>query len=322
MGRRTLGCVPEGTEIDMSVLPEAHGASGLDADFHALPTLRGCPHCGEESLGSPVERFDWSFLDRVYCISLRQREDRARDAARELHRVGLCGNAVFYRPAKDRVAKRGCWESHRAIAVHARAHGLQRVLIVEDDVLFASSVSPASVPQVGAALASLPADWMGFYLGHWALWAYPLRRHVLRCSSLCTHAYVASERLLAWLCETPFEQRNRIPRRRIGGNGIDSAFAALPAMYAFSPLLAVQRMVPNDHMRAPRIRVWPPRKLLLDLFVRSRVREHAMAYAMGSNEKVVLGLTLLLLPGFWVSHRLARRRAELAGRRMRPSRPA
>ena len=286
------------------------GASDFGEGFHTLPTQPGCPHCDGESPGAPVDRSPWSFLDGVYCISLREREDRARDAARELHGVGLCRRAILYRPAKDRIAKRGCWESHRAVAADARARGLRRVLILEDDVVFSASVSPAIAQRIGTALASLPDDWMGFYLGHWALWAYPVRRHVLRCSSLCTHAYVASERLLRWLGETPFERRDAIARRRIGGNGIDSAFAALPAMYAFFPLLVAQRLVPNDHMRAPRIRFWPPRKLLLDLFVRSRVREHAMAYAMGANEKLVIALTALLLPGFWASQRLDRRRAE------------
>jgi hypothetical protein len=292
--------------------PEAmqHTASDTDAGFQACPPLPGCAHCGESASRAGARRPDWGFLDGAYCISLRHRDDRALDAARELHRVGLCARAVFHRPTKDRIAKRGCWESHRAVAAHARARGLRRVLILEDDVLFAPSVSTATADRVGAALVGLPMDWMGFYLGHWALWAYPISRHVLRCSSLCTHAYVASERLLDWLCETPFERGRSLVRSGVGGNGLDSAFAVLPGMYACFPLIAVQRFVPNDHMKSTRIRIRPLRKLLLDLFVRSRVRELAMAHAMGLNEKLVLGLAPVLVPAFRAWHRSARRRAE------------
>jgi hypothetical protein len=195
------------------------------------------------------------------------------------------------------------------VATHARARGLRRVLILEDDVLFQSSISPATVARLGAAVTSLPPDWMGFYLGHWALWAYRVSRNVVRSSSLCTHAYVASGRLLDWLCETPFERRNDIPRGRIGGNGIDTAFAALPEMYAFSPLIAVQRLVANDHMHTPRRRIWPFRKLMLDLLVRSRAREYALAYAMGVNEKLVIALTPILLAGLRLARSLSRQRA-------------
>ena len=277
----------------------------LGASFQGCPTLPGCPHCA-----SAATR--WSFVDGVYCISLRHRDDRAADAARELHRVGLCARALFYRPTRDPSAKRGCWESHRAVAMHASARGLRRVLILEDDVLFPPSFSALTVERIGAALASLPPDWLGFYLGHWALWAYPVGRNVLRCSSLCTHAYVASERLLAWLGATPFERRNDVRRSWIGGNGIDTAFAALPGMYAFRPLVAVQRRVPSDHLHTPRRRIWPLRKLMLDLLARSGLREYALAHAMGANEKLAIALTPLLLPGLWASRRLARRRGSAA----------
>lgn len=40
--------------------------------------------------------------------------------------------------------------------------------------------------------------------------------------------------------------------------------------------------------RADDIRPWPPKPMLRDFFVRSRVRGYAMAYAMGANERVAL----------------------------------
>lgn len=223
----------------------------------------------------------------VYCISLRSREDRARGAWRELHWVGLCDRVIFHRPEKDSKPTRGCWESHRAVAADARRqrrHGLGRVLVLEDDVAFTRSLSAAHVRRIRAAIDRLPADWMGFYLGHWALWALPAGWRTLRCSSLCTHAYVASERLLDWLGRTPFERRDALRLSRIVGRGVDSAFAALPQMFAIFPAVAVQRFETSDHLEARRIRL---RRAHRDLFVLSRMREFAMAYAMGLNEKLV-----------------------------------
>jgi hypothetical protein len=297
-------------------MPSSPGSEKPAPTFHACPARPDCPYCGGAADATPG-RFDWSFLDGVYCISLRHRDDRADETAREFHRLGLCARAIFHRPLKDRKAKRGCWESHRAVAADARTRGWRRVLIVEDDVCFAASTSPETAARVGAALADLPADWMGFYLGHWALWAYPAGRDVLRCSSLCTHAYVASERLLDWLCETPYEARNALPRHRIGGRGLDATFAALPGMFAFTPLVATQRLIPGDNMNAPTIRWWPPKSLVRDLFVRSRIREYAMAHGMRANERVAIALAGVSGPIFRASarraqRRLARHRAALA----------
>jgi hypothetical protein len=281
----------------------APAPTSAEVRLHPCPTRLDCSHC----LRAAEPGFDWSFVDGVYCISLSHREDRAALAARELHRVGLCTRTLFVRTKKAGTAKRGCWEAHRAVAADARARGLRRVLVLEDDFAFSRSVSPATVARIGAALRRLPPDWLGFYLGHWALWAYPVGRRALRCSSLCTHAYVASERLLAWLVETPFERREAVARRRIGGRGLDASFAALPGMYAFFPLVASQRLVAGDHMLAPHLRFGHPKRLLRDLFVRSQLREYAMAHAMGANEKLVLALTVLLLPAARAVSKMARR---------------
>src|SRR5262245_44776103 len=150
------------------------GAGESAPVFHACPSQLDCPHCGRATTDATRRHFDWSFLDGVYCISLSHRADRPDETTRQLHRAGLSLKAVFHRPLKDRKAKRGCWESHRTVAADARARGLRRVLILEDDVCFAASTSPATAERVRAALADLPAGWMALYLGHWALWVRPV----------------------------------------------------------------------------------------------------------------------------------------------------
>src|SRR5262245_21625838 len=224
-------------------------ATGLGF-FQRCPTAPDCPFCGRSSAtAGTAPSFDWSFLDGVDCISTATRPARAREAARELPRVGLCRDALFFRSIQDpRSTKRGIWEAHRSVARDARARACKRVLILEDDVLFSRSFSPRTPSSVREALGALPPDWMAFYLGHWPVWAYVVGRRIMRVSALCTHAYVASEGLLEWLCATPYESPG-VPRSRVGGQGIDTALAVLPAMYALFPMVAMQRDSPNDHVR-------------------------------------------------------------------------
>src|SRR5262245_3159199 len=159
-------------------------ATGLGF-FQRCPTAPDCPFCGTRSGTAPS--FDWSFLDGVYCISLVTRPDRATEAARELHRVGLCRDALFFRSIQDpRSTKRGIWEAHRSVARDACARACKRVLILEDDVLFSRSFSPRTSSVVREALEALPPDWMAFYLGHWPVWAYFVGPRIMRVSALCT----------------------------------------------------------------------------------------------------------------------------------------
>ena len=237
--------------------------------------------------------FDWSFLDGIYCISLQSREDRAASAAAQFHRLGLCRRVVFYRPLKHPTKTVvGIWESHRAVAVHALAHKQSTVLILEDDVLFAERLRPPTVGAVASALRGLPPDWMIFYLGHMARWAYFVRPRVQRVSSTAAHAYIASPRLLEWLRDHPFGTPG-IARVRIVGNGLDSAYARLPGAFAFFPLVATQNGSPSDY-RIGRSKS-RKRAKLRHLFSRSKYRELIIAKALRPNQYLIIALSPVFL---------------------------
>ena len=273
--------------------------------FHGCPVDPACPWCSGAAPG-PAEPFDWSFLDGAYCISLASRPDRMAEAAAEFHRVGLCRHVTFYRPSRHPTSPaKGIWQSHAAVARHALRHGRGTVLIMEDDVAFPDPLTPATVRMVGAALPSLPPDWTIFFLGHWALWAYPVGRHVLRVSAACAHAYVASPRLLAWLDRNP-ERRPEIPLARLAGKGIDAAYARLPQTFAFFPMLAIQRPASSDHV------VYDRNKPILTLkhrATRTRFREQLLSGLMRPNQYAVLAATPLILLGRAARDLVARARA-------------
>ncbi len=262
--------------------------------FESLARDGSCPHCADCRTG-----YDWSFLDGVYCISLRSRPDRAARAARELHRVGLCSQARFYRPDRDHeLPARGIWESHRTVARHALGRGLERVLVLEDDVRFARWIRPRTVARVRRALETLPADWRILYLGHLPLRAYPVGLGVLRTRSGCAHAYIANRELLRWLAATPFAP----VAREVGGmvgRGIDAAYRAMPGAYAVFPMLAVQAPVTSDHMATGE----KPIRRLKHLITRSPLRPYLLSFAMRPAEWAAL----MLSPLWWWLEREERR---------------
>jgi len=270
--------------------------------FHRCPADPACTYCGRIVNAAERDRLDWSFVDAVYCISLETRPDRAAHAMRELHRVGLCRQAVFYRPPLMPFrARRNIWASHRAVALHARARDLQRVLILEDDVTFSFRNGARTLRKVAESSRRLPVDWMGFYLGHWPLRGHFVHASILRSASLCTHAYIASERLIQWLCDNSYENarpRDRSLRRFLGGAGIDAAYSRLAGMYAFFPMVAFQNEDPGDHelkgSRAQRSWIYA---------LRLRLRETLLLRHMRTAERVAVATS----PIDWVVTRLRAR---------------
>jgi hypothetical protein len=216
--------------------------------FQACPPSASCRHCASPENSAS---FDWSQIDIAYCISLQDREDRARNAAVEFHRVGLCRKVVFYRPARHPTKPiAGIWESHRRVLSHALMLGYRNALVFEDDVVFARWFGPRSNRCLNRAIRQLPEDWHLLYLGHWPIRMRFVSRHLVSTSSACTHAYLASNRLMRFLASHPYVHQAAIPRI---GRGIDAVFAKLPDAYAFFPMVATQSASRSDHIR-PRAR--------------------------------------------------------------------
>lgn len=263
--------------------------------MHPCSMHSACAYCKGQP---PADAPDWSFLDAIYCISLTSRDDRVRDVSAEFHRVGLCRHVTFYRPTKHPVKGIiGSWESHRAVAQHARSRGAERALIFEDDVLFVRPVTRASIAAVARAVDGLPEDWMIFHLGHWPLSGYFVHTNVMRTSSACAHAYIVSPRLLEWLDRHPWGAPD-IRKRLFVGKALDSAYAALPGTYALFRMMVIQRVSPSDNLGTQRRRI----KKLSHLVTRTRYREVLLSTLMRPSEIIVAALS----PFFWLASKLGR----------------
>lgn len=267
------------------------------AVFHPCPYDPSCPYCN----GTIEEdrALDWSYLDGAYCISLKSREDRAANVAAEFHRVGLCRKVTFYRPVKHPVKGIiGSWESHRAVGEHARERRFDRTLIMEDDVLFNNSLRPSKMRSISRAMAGLPRDWMIFFLGHWPVWAFPVRHNVLRTASACAHAYVVSPRMLNWLHDHPWGTPG-VAKLRLIGKALDSAYAKLPGTYALFPMIAIQGVSKSDNFNFSSRK--KPRRKLKHFVTHSRHRELLLSKLMRPAEFIVVSLS----PVFFIVRLLA-----------------
>jgi hypothetical protein len=246
--------------------------------FHACPVSPTCPYCLSPELPTSI---DWSPIEAAYCISLREREDRARAAEAQFHRVGLCRKVVFYRPARHASNPIvGIWESHRAVLSHALRHGCRSALVFEDDVVFSRGFGSRTSRSLKRVIQDLPADWNILYLGHWPMRMRFISAHLVSTSSACTHAYLASERLMRFIADRPYTDQVPLPGV---GRGIDSVFARLSDTYAYFPMVAVQSTSPSDHFR-PR----PSRNIrkVSHLVTRTRAREWLLSNLMRPAEMV------------------------------------
>ncbi len=84
----------------------------------------------------------WGRIDRIFCISLKERKDRQESAGKQFARAGLSGHVDFFltrRHPDD--CEQGIFESHQHCLARALEKDARHVLIFEDDVIF-SRIDP------------------------------------------------------------------------------------------------------------------------------------------------------------------------------------
>jgi glycosyl transferase family 25 len=147
-------------------------------------------------------------FDRICIINLAERTDRRRAVIRELQRQGVAvdGDRVRFvagtRPdgpgAFPSTGARGCFLSHLSVLRQARADGVKRLLVLEDDVMFTGALANAG--PLGVALAL--DDWHLAYPGHaQPPSAGPLRWQRTDAPLVCAHCYAVRGDALPWLIE-------------------------------------------------------------------------------------------------------------------------
>lgn len=91
----------------------------------------------DENTATKYPAVGWDFFDRIYCISLEEREDRLRAAAVQFSKVGLDDKVEFVIVKRHPFdVEQGIYESHMACLQKGLNAGAERIVVFEDDVLF------------------------------------------------------------------------------------------------------------------------------------------------------------------------------------------
>lgn len=174
-------------------------------------------------------------VDAIYCISLKERDDRYNICCQELRRLGWLSQTYFFRPSRhSKSSHQGCYESHQAVIRLAQQRNQQYVLILEDDFFLDGMLN---LQHLITFKQNPIADI--FYLGHLPVLMWPVSLDGLfRCQSGLAHAYVINTKgLLA----------QEIANQPFSGTPIDILYLYKARAYTSVPMVAYQRFVSSDN---------------------------------------------------------------------------
>lgn len=164
------------------------------------------------------------FFDRIVIINLPERTDRKKEIINELAKINCpIGNQVqifpAIRPQNSKgfpsIGAHGCFLSHEAVINQAIKDNVQRLLIIEDDLLLTKNFFV-----YGQRVLQELQDkkWNFLYLGHF-LPEKPFPPHIqtLKTSLQCAHFFALDHSILQPLSTFLKEVRERPPGHPDGG---------------------------------------------------------------------------------------------------------
>jgi len=155
------------------------------------------------------------FFEAIYCINLDGQEDRWEHAMSQCRKVGIAEIVerfpAVHTPNNHHI---GCALSHRAVLAEAKRRGLRNVLVIEDDVVFASDALDILRQSLAELRSVVGVDaWQMLYLGGYArrrrAEKVPDCRHLEFAHVTTTHAIAYSQtvydQILQGVPATPVE---------------------------------------------------------------------------------------------------------------------
>ncbi len=182
----------------------------------------------------------WSFIDRIYCISLTERTDRQAEARSQFEKVGLGERVEFVLVDKHPTdCEQGIFESHLICLRKGIEKGAETILVFEDDVVF-DRLSPDLISRC-KNFVNNHEQWHMLYLGCMVRaskrTSFPSILQVSYRS--LTHAYMVHHRFAEFL----ISQRYEVPYDDFLKNLDDDQ------MYGLYPSVAFQSNSRSDNER-------------------------------------------------------------------------
>jgi hypothetical protein len=188
------------------------------------------------------ENNGWDFFDRIYCISLEEREDRRKAAAASFAKVGLNGKVEFVIVKRHPFdVEQGMYESHMTCLRKGLEAGAERIVVFEDDVVF-DRFDAGRFTQCTQFLAEHP-DWKVLLFGA-----------LIRSSRRTTHPFIQKVGYQslghAYAINRPYAETTAYQPWQ--GIIIDTLFRPLADhLYAVYPMFAFQNDSASDNDKYP-----------------------------------------------------------------------
>ena len=228
----------------------------------------------------------WDFFDKSYCISLKEREDRRREARIQFEDVGLGGKVEFYLADKHATdAEEGIYRSHAACLNMGLQAGADRIVIFEDDIRF-ERFHPEKLKDCIDFFNS-NTSWNMFFFG--ALISGRTKtphKSVHKVKYRCmAHAYVINRRFAERVSETPW--------RNIAFD--DMLRSIQQDFYAVYPAFAFQSDSATDNDKS--LRLDKIRRLLGGL---RRIQKRNEFYQNYKAVIIAAHILIILLIAIWI----------------------
>jgi GR25 family glycosyltransferase involved in LPS biosynthesis len=148
----------------------------------------------------------WEYFDKIYCISVKEREDRRAEARAQFARVGVLARVEFSVVKRHPTnAEQGIYESHmNAIRSGIRGNA-KNILIFEDDIMF-DRFSPDTLRRCTEFLSTNPT-WKILFLGCLVKGSRRTKnKSVLKIRYRClTQAYVINSKFAETIVDKSWE---------------------------------------------------------------------------------------------------------------------
>lgn len=230
----------------------------------------------------------WSFFDRLYCISLKQREDRRTSAIHEFSKVGLADKVEFLIVERFPCdLEQQIYESHMLCLRKGLEAGAGNIVIFEDDIEF-DQFDPERLIECTVFL-SQHKDWKVFLFG-------ALIRSSTKTTNDCiqkvhyqslTHAYALNRPYAETLAYKPWQ-----------GIVNDTLFRPLNNdIYAMNPMCAFQKNFSSDNYKYPKLAIF--RRCLGGLKRIQKATEFYHQHKFGVYASQVFFILLILMVFFY-----------------------
>lgn len=152
----------------------------------------------------------WEYFDKIYCINLKEREDRYKSSKKVFDSCNI--PVIHFRVDRDKTnPDRGCFQSHVNICKEAVTKRYNRIVIFEDDAVPTKEFTKTSIKRTIKTLKKIP-NWDVFYFGcfpdnRYSTFTTPYK-NIYKVKGYGAHAYALNTHTILKIASLTWEKKS------------------------------------------------------------------------------------------------------------------